>query len=149
MDKVKPLFLNASYIVALLLALASLLLFFAVLFGDGESNGPALTFLVLTLIFGGLTVFLKRKLNHRKAEAIESIALNMAAKDGGFVTAAELAMKTSLTMDEATQYLDDCCSRDVCEKRFTEEHLVEVYRFKSVISVEQKQAAKGIEELVQ
>ncbi len=117
-------------------------------FLDKENYIPlTMIFSVLTLIFGLISFYIKRKKTNLKNNRIENLVLKIATPHNGLITTAELAANSSLGLKEASVFLKNCYSKGLCEKQYTEKGLVEVYYFKSAITLESKKTSKLITEI--
>jgi len=116
-----------------------------------HSKGPhvseIITLAIITLLFGIISLKIKRKKSALKNKEIENTILNIATEHNGLITASELATNTSLELKAATAYLESCYVKGICDKKFTEKNLIEVYFFKTSISSETKRTAKLISEI--
>ncbi|MDA7746782.1 hypothetical protein N8878_05560 [Psychromonas sp.] len=97
---------------------------------------------ILGVVFGLITFYLKRQITGSKNDIIESSTLKMAISNDGFVTAIEIAASNALRLKDVNKYLAECCESGICEKRYTEDNLVEVFYFRDSVSLEAKKASK-------
>lgn len=102
---------------------------------------------VVGLLFAVSALYLKYRMINVKKDRIENSAFNMAIVNDGFVTAFEIAAISTFRLKDVNKYLNNCCENGLCEKRYTEDNLVEVFCFKDLVSLEVKKAAKPIVEI--
>ena len=103
-----------------------------------RGKGISLGSIVLGVLFGIISFYLKHKIANAKDDIIENKTLNMAISNDGFVTAFEIAANNSLRLKDVNSYLNRCCESGICEKRYTEGNSVEVFYFRDSVSLEVK-----------
>jgi hypothetical protein len=112
----------------------------------GEATAATWGTLVLLVGLGGFTASgAKRLLAAPSRPALpggdrDSAVLALAATEGGRVTIPEVAAKTTLTLDEAHQTLQDLSRRGLAESIVTEEGVV-IYEIRGLLGPAEKQAA--------
>lgn len=148
MDMLKSISLSVFYVVlfsltVLCVAATALLLFR----NSGFNASHVMTFFIFSLMFAYISLIIKRKKRAFKNNQIENLILNLAIPNNGLITSAELAANSSIGLKVAADYLESCYVKGICEKRFTEKDLVEVYLFKSAITQASKVTAKPISEI--
>ncbi len=118
---------------------------------EGESTiaqdfGPWLILGFVPLIVGiGLNIsFIKHKKQNKK-QLIENQMLKYAKNHNGSITAAELAMETSLNFKEAEKVLEDFAKQGIASRKISESGIF-VYQFPMISDIE-KSSAKGIYEI--
>ncbi|MDQ0232219.1 hypothetical protein [Metabacillus malikii] len=118
---------------------------------DGDSTfasdfGPwlILGFVPLAVGIGLIISFIKKK-NHKKTQQIENRLLKFAQKNNGHITAAELAMETSLNFKQAETILEDFVKQGIATRKISDSGIF-VYQF-PMVSDSEKSNAKGIYEL--
>lgn len=94
------------------------------------------------VVFGIITFYLHRQVTGAKSDIIENNTFNMAVSNEGFVTAFEIAANHFHRLKDVNRYLEECCESGICEKRYTEDNLVEVFYFTALLSLEAKKASK-------
>lgn len=102
----------------------------------------SVTATVFGLIFALITLYLKRQVTDSKVDIIESNTFKMAISNEGFVTAFEIAAKNGFRLKDVNSFLEKCCEKGLCEKRYIEESLVEVFYFRDSVSLELKRNSK-------
>ncbi|PKG36996.1 hypothetical protein CXF74_21225 [Psychromonas sp. Urea-02u-13] len=148
MEKVKKIFLSVIYIVPFSLTVLAVIMMVILFFhSEGPHVSGVITFAIITLLFGCISLKIKRKKSTLKNKEIENTILNIATEHNGLITASELAINTSLELKAASTYLESCYVKGICDKKFTEKNLIEVYFFKTSISSETKRTAKLISEI--
>jgi len=139
MDKFKATSLAVVYAISLFITV----LLIAVSVGDTlRGKELSVAVIVIGVFFGFISFYLKRQIARSKDDVIENNTLNMAVSNGGFVTAFEIAAHHSLRLKDVNRYLQKCCESGICEKRYTEDDLVEVFYFKASISLDAKKTSK-------
>ena len=148
-NKVKSSLLKLLYI-ATNVVLTFCILFMAIFlftYERGGSNTALVVFSVLTMI----SVFFSRKFKNKyqtsQNDDIDNIILNIVMRHKGLITAVELASATSYSLTEAAEHLERNYQSGYCDKKFTQETLVEVYHFKKAISSTEKMSAVHISDL--
>ncbi len=137
-------------IIGILLTVFGLLITGGTLVGisEGESTiaqdfGPWLIIGFVPLIVGiGLNLSFMKNKRQYKRQLIENQMLKYAKKHNGSITAAELAMETSLNFKEAEQVLEDFAKQGIASRKISESGIF-VYQFPLISDIE-KSTAKGI-----
>jgi hypothetical protein len=106
--------------------------------------------LVFTLgLGGGASVGAYRGLRAAPSQAAlpavdpTQMILALAAREGGHVTAIEVAAKTSLTLAQAQAALDGLAGQNLVSSIVTEDG-VELYRVKGLLAIDEKREARDI-----
>jgi type VI protein secretion system component VasK len=105
--------------------------------------------LVVTIVILGLAVWIcirsiqKSKL--RKGDQQENQILKLTAQYGGRITATEIAMNTTLSIEKAKSILDAFVDRKIAILKLSDNGTY-VYEFFELLSQEEKRIAKGIYE---
>ncbi|NRD71794.1 hypothetical protein HQQ94_00695 [Shewanella sp. VB17] len=148
MEKLKFIFLTLIYLTSLATTVCCILVMTFTFFSTKENYiSVTIAFGILTLVFGLISLSIKRHKSKLKNNKIENLVLKIATSHDGLVTAADLALNSSMGLKEASAYLGGCYSNGLCEKRYAQENLVEVFYFKSAISLESKKTSKLIAEI--
>jgi hypothetical protein len=85
----------------------------------------------------------KKRDNKRYRDELEDKILKLAHENQGKLTVAELAMHTSLTSEEAKEFLDQLCIKNYAELFISESGVI-VYKFKMIISDREKKNAERL-----
>ena len=88
--------------------------------------------------------FIKRK-EVKQHDDIDNQILSLAINFDGKITAADLAFKTPLSLNEANEHLERNYQEGYCEKLFTKDRLVPVYFFRAAVSYRDKQTAVSMD----
>jgi predicted transcriptional regulator len=79
-------------------------------------------FLALPMTASGIAsiLFGVRQRRHEKEQRLHNFILDLAAKNDGVVTATELALHSTLPLNQAQDYLDQLAARGICQMELTE-----------------------------
>jgi hypothetical protein len=133
-----------------LLALAGLMLF-GFLRSSASLGAPAtlMALLIVVVLPAGAGIALLRtgpnraRLEVLRQQTIEAEVLRMAAKEGGKLTAVEVASALALPQESAKQTLDSLVERDLADIGVSDEGVV-VYLFHDSKHLGSKQSTKGL-----
>jgi hypothetical protein len=149
MNKVKSSLLKVLYIVVTGILTLNII-FTAILllsYDSGDSTSPLIGFSVLTVISGFFSWKFNKTYKASKDDDIDNTILKIAMAHQGLITAVELASDTRYSLTEAAEHLERNYQAGFCDKKFTQETLVEVYHFKQAISSTEKMSAVNVSEL--
>ncbi|MEQ7051428.1 hypothetical protein ABN764_12320 [Paenibacillaceae sp. P-4] len=131
------------------IGLAVLLAMMLVLFRWLVTDGLLILLLIALFVVGYVIVQMSKSqkaaqdLAEEHMKQKEKIALRLAAELGGYITAAEIAVHSEMTLDEAAQILDRLKSQGVCTLRIADNGTY-VYQFESLLNDRQKRQSERI-----
>lgn len=103
---------------------------------------------IIPFLFGACLCFLSiRRGKKRRADEMENKVLQLAAQSGGSLTAAELAMHTNLSVQQAKTILEAFTDQKVAYLTLSDNGTY-VYKFEGLISREEKEAAESLQNLL-
>lgn len=103
---------------------------------------------VLPVLLGGWLLFVARKTSKlRRLDALENLVLQVASHYGGNVTASELAMRSKLSIRQATAVLDYFTKQNVAYLKISDNGTY-VYQFEGIISQQDKDRAESLNSLI-
>jgi cytochrome c biogenesis factor len=148
--------LNFKEILLFLLGIVFALFAFALVFGTIATYETEQVFhtsdtilIVVGIVLLGLALWLCtriiQKSKQRKADQQENQILKLAAQYGGRITATEIAMNTSLSIEKAKNILDAFVHRKIALLKLSDNGTY-VYEFIELLSQEDKRTSKGIYE---
>ena len=148
-NKVKSSLLNILYITttAIFTYFFIFMAIFLFTYERGEANTALIVFAVLTVIFAFFSRKFKKKYQASQSKDIDNTILKIVTEHKGLITAVELASETSYGLMEAAEHLERNYQLGHCDKKFTQETLVEVYHFKQAVSATEKMSAVNVSEL--
>ena len=145
MEQFKSISLMIIYALMFAITIFCVLSVLLISFSDRPNNlSTVLTAGLFSITFGGVTIYIKRVISRANERQMENIALKVAMSHDGLVTASEIAANSPFRLKQAEKFLEKCYDEKLCEKKFTEDNLVEVYFFKSAVTVESKKKSKHI-----
>ena len=102
-----------------------------------------LTFLGAAPMVGGTMMVLgaRKKAKRKKGEFMEKKILRLASRKNGRITAYELAMNSSLSVEKAKEHLDQMYAKGIMELKVADEGVI-VYELRDVLSPASKMNAR-------
>jgi hypothetical protein len=148
--KIKTFFLYFSSIILILFGLTMIL--GAILkLAEGDPKYSYTSNLAMLIIVGILPASMgciliyntiKKNRNSEK-DRLENTILKLAKENNGKLTASDVAMNTSLSVEESKNYLDSLCIKGIVEL-FISESGISVYKFKMIIPENEKNNAEKL-----
>jgi hypothetical protein len=110
-----------------------------------EANIAGMVIAGFIPLAAGLYLLLTTLKKNRTAEKdeLENTILKLAKANKGKLTAGEVAMSTSLGMEDAKKYLDSLCIKGIVDL-FISESGINVYQFKMIIPENEKEEAERL-----
>ncbi|WP_019121499.1 phage holin family protein [Brevibacillus massiliensis] len=140
-------------VIGIVLCLFGLLLLIGALASDSDFTqfGELVSLLVLAILPLVLGIWLcitaRKRTKRRKADELENRILQLAQQLGGSLTAAELAMHTSVSFSEAQRILDAFVKMKIAFIKISDNGTM-IYEFEGLISQVDKQRAQSLKELI-
>lgn len=99
---------------------------------------------IIPLVVGVLFFLNTRKKNRMQLnDQLENIILKLAKANNGKLTAGEVAMNSSLSVEQAKKYLDNLCIKGEVDL-FISDSGISVYKFKIIIPEDEKNGAEKL-----
>ena len=143
MQNLKGPILSFLYIVALLALVFSSL--FVILstpdFINGKDTAKTvfIAFSFITIVMVIVIKIIKKSKISVLIDDIDNFILKYAIKHSGLITAADLASETKYSLKEASIHLERNYHEGYCDKKLTNNGLIDVYHFKGAISKKDKE----------
>ncbi|CAM3348256.1 MULTISPECIES: hypothetical protein [Brevibacillus] len=103
---------------------------------------------VLPVLLGGWLLFAaKNNSKLRKLDALENLVLQIASRNGGNLTASELAMNSKLSITQANEVLGHFTKQNVAYLKIANNGTY-VYQFEGIISQQDKDQAESLKSLI-
>ncbi|MBT4502483.1 MAG: hypothetical protein HOC74_32420 [Gemmatimonadetes bacterium] len=126
----------------IIFSLTFLLVYISMLIGGDDDRGVIIGLIALltgTGLFGG---YLIKIANRRQLEGQEKMVLRIAAARGGKVTPEEVAMETSLTVNDAQKLLEELCTQGAGQLQVTDQGGL-IYTFSGLLSETERDSAQS------
>lgn len=143
MQNLKGTMLGFLYIIAMLALVCSslLVIIFVVRLMDGKDNAKSalIVFSFITIVIAILTKKIKKSRKLVLIGDIDNFILKYAIEHSGLITATDLASETNYSLKEASLHLERNYREGYCNKRLTNDCLIDVYHFKGAVSQKEKE----------
>ena len=126
----------------ILFCITFLLVYIGMLIEGDEDHGVIIALMVLLTGTGLLGAYLIKIANRRQIEGREKLVLRIAAARGGKVTPEEVAMETSLTVEDAQKLLEELCTQGAGQLQVTDQGGL-VYVFSGLLSEAERDSAQS------
>jgi hypothetical protein len=126
----------------IIFSITFLLVYIGMLLDGDDDPGVIIGLIALhtgTGLFGG---YLLKIANRRQLEGQEKMVLRIAAARGGKVTPEEVAMETSLTVEDAQKLLEKLCTQGAGQLQVTDQGGL-VYTFSGLLSESERDSAQS------